>query len=116
MITRKARSDNLTEVVGLRPLSTDSIERPTTGAPSKSYPHEAQGLPLSKITHLRLHSSLSKSAARQPTGTQGESRSLRSIGVPPPVSRPSGTVSVLRARHALLRPYYITIVINLGIK
>ena len=79
------------------PLSTESIEWPPTGPPSEAYPLGAPSLPLSRPKHLPLPPSLPKSATLQPTGTQGESRSIRGIGVPlPPVSRQSDTVSVLR--------------------
>ena len=88
-------------------LSTESIEYRPTGQPSESYPLGVQSLPLPRLTHLSLRPNLPKSATLQPTGAQGESRSIRGIGVHPPVSRQSGIVGILGDHHAVLRPHSI---------
>ena len=80
----------------------------TTGSPSEAYPFEALCLPLLRPTHLPLRLSIPKSVTRQPTGIQGMSRSIRGIGVPPPVSRQTGTVNVLGDHHAVLKTHFTT--------
>ena len=82
--------------------STKSIQQLPIGPPSEAYPLGAQGMTLLRRAHLRLRTSLPNSVTRQPMGTQGKSRSICGIGVPP-LSRHSGTVSDLGAHHAGLR-------------
>ena len=90
------------------PLSTESIEWPPISPPSEAYLLRAPGIPISRPKHRPLRLSRPKSATRQQMGTQGNSRSIRGIGLPPPVSRQSGAVSVLGAQHADLRTHSTT--------
>ena len=93
MTARYIRSDKLPDELVIIPPSTYSIECPPTGSPSDAYSLVAQGLPLPRLTRLLLLPSLPKIATRLPMCTQGESRSIRGIRVPPPKAcRPSQRV------------------------
>ena len=76
IIIQKARRNKLPIEFGCK-LTPDRVDRmAVTGPPSEAYPREAQGLPLPIRTHLSLRPSQPKRATRQPTGTQGDSRSI----------------------------------------
>ena len=84
------------------PLSTKWIEGHLLAHPVKHIHLELRPTSL-KARTSSSRPSLPKSATRQLTCTQGESRSIRGIGVPPPAIRQSDTVSALGADHAVLR-------------
>ena len=68
----------------IRPLSTKLIEWLPYWTPTEAYPLGAPRSTSIKADVYISSTSPPKSATRQPTGTQGESRSIRGIGVPPP--------------------------------
>ena len=58
------------------------MEWPPTGLPSEADPIDSTSLPLSRPKHLPPRPSLPKSSIRQPTGKQGELKTIRRIEVP----------------------------------
>ena len=110
VITRKATSDKLPEGVGYKPTLDLVNPWPHTGTSSKSYPLAAQGPPLPGLTY-ECPPEYTEECSPPDTGTQGNSMPIRGTVVPPPVSRHSGTVSVLGAHHAVLRPHFTTMVL-----
>ena len=84
VIIRIARDNKLPEAGGCS-FNLNRFDRAATYRPTEwIISTRGQYLQhLSKRFHLRLRPSLPKSTTRQETGTQGESRSIRGIEVPP---------------------------------